>query len=155
MKISRLACLALVTAAATACDDGPSSPTRISTGGSTAPVNLAGTWTGPANDSAGQMAMTWVLTQSDRNVAGTFTASTAVGAPIYTGGSIAGMVASGTTLTFTITVPQGSIVDAPDCSATYTGTAADLRADSMAGTYSGSDSCGGTFVGGRFSLLKQ
>jgi hypothetical protein len=56
---------------------------------------------------------------------------------------------------FAITIPQGSIVDAPDCSATFTGTADDVRTDSMAGTYSGSDSCGGTFVGGRFTLLKE
>jgi hypothetical protein len=150
----RLVCLALVTAAVLGCDDGPTSPTTISSGGSNAPLNLAGTWNGPANDSDGQMTMTWVLTQSDRNVSGTFTASTPVGAPIYTGGSIAG-VASGTTLTFTITVPRGSIVDAPDCSVTFTGTTDDLRADSMSGTYTGSDTCGGTVVGGRLSLLKQ
>ena len=49
----------------------------------------------------------------------------------------------------------GSVVDAPDCTASLAGTADDVRQDSMAGTYTGSDTCGGTFAGGRFTLLKQ
>lgn len=150
-----LLCLALAMLATFACDGGPTSPVTISSGsGAGATLDVAGTWIGPSTDSAGQMTMTWRLTQSNRNVTGTFTATTPIGAPIYTGGSIAG-VASPAALEFTITIPQGSIVDAPDCSATFTGTAGDVRADSMAGTYSGTDSCGGTFIGGRFTLLKQ
>ena len=152
---ARLLCLTFVAAAALACDDGPGSPLTISSGsGTAATLNVAGTWMGAANDSTRQMTMTWQLTQSNRNVAGTFAATTAVGAPIYTSGAIAGTV-SDTAFTFTITVPRGSVADAPECTASFTGTADDVRADSMAGTYSGSDSCDGTFTGGRFTLLKQ
>jgi hypothetical protein len=87
-------------------------------------------------------------------VTGTFTATTPVGAPIYSAGSIAGTVSS-TALAFTISVPRGGVVDAPECSATFAGSADDVRSDSMAGTYAGTDTCGGTFPGGRFTLLKQ
>lgn len=152
---SRLLCLALVSLVALACDDGPTSPVTISSGNSgSRALAVTGTWIGTATDSTRQMTMTWQLTQSDSNVTGTFTATAPVGTPIYTGGSIAG-TASATALAFTIAVPRGSVVDAPDCSATFSGTADDVRADSMSGTYSGADTCGGTFVGGRFTLLKQ
>lgn len=150
---SRLLCLALVSLLALACDDGPTSPVTIGSGGSRA-LDVTGTWIGAASDSTRQVTMTWQLTQSDRNVTGTFRATTPVGAAIYTGGSVAGTV-SASAVAFTITVPRGSVADAPDCSATFSGTADDVRADSMSGTYSGSDTCGGTFVGGRFTLLKQ
>ena len=149
---SKLFALVLVTLAALACNDGPTSPVTIGSG--SGPLDVAGTWTGTANDSAGPMTMTWRLTQSDRNLTGTFNATTTVGAPIYTAGAITGTV-SATAVSFTITVPAGGIFDAPDCSATFTGTADDVQPDSMAGTYAGTDSCGGTFVGGRFTLLKQ
>jgi Na+-transporting NADH:ubiquinone oxidoreductase subunit NqrB len=152
---SRLLCLALVSVVALACDDGPTSPVKISSGNSgSRALAVTGTWIGTATDSTRQMTMTWQLAQSDSNVTGTFTATTPVGAPIYTGGSIAGTV-SATALVFTIAVPRGSVVDAADCTATFAGTADDVRADSMSGTYSGTDTCGGTFAGGRFTLLKQ
>lgn len=150
---ARLLCLALATAVV-ACDDGPASPSIGTSNGGASALNVAGTWIGSATDSTRQLTMTWELAQSDRNVTGTFSATTPVGAPVYTGGSIAGTVTS-SALTFTITVPRGSVVDFPDCTATLIGTADDVRADSMAGTYSGMDTCGGTFAGGRFMLLKQ
>ena len=68
--------------------------------------------------------------------------------------AIAGTV-SATTFTFTIAVPRGAVADAPDCTASFTGTADDVQATSMAGTYTGTDTCGGTFAGGRFTLLNQ
>lgn len=152
---SRLLCLVLGIAAWAGCDDGPTTPVRIGTAnGGAATANVSGTWIGTATDSTRQLSMTWQLTQSDRNVTGTFTATTPVGAPVYSAGAITGTVSS-SSLAFTISVPRGSVVDFPDCTATLSGTADDVRSDSMAGTYSGTDTCGGTFAGGRFSLLKQ
>jgi hypothetical protein len=149
----RVATIAVMALVAAGCYDGPPSSTTIVGPGMT-PVNVAGRWTGSASDSTRQLSMTWVLTQQDRTVTGTFQASTPVGAPVYTGGTISGTaLASG--LTFTITVPRGSVVDFPDCTALFAGTADDVRTDSMAGTYSGSDTCGGTYTGGRFTLIKE
>lgn len=145
--------LTLVACAALACDETPSSPRRIG-GTSSSVLDVSGTWTGSASDSTRQMSMTWRLTQSDRNITGTFTAVTPIGAPIYTAGAIAG-TASATAVTFTITVPRGAVEGSPECAATFTGTADDVRQDSMAGTYEGSDTCGGTFAGGRFTLLRD
>jgi hypothetical protein len=144
-------CLLLLSTAAAACGGGNGLP--IGADGTTGP-NVTGTWIGSASDSTRQITMTWRLLQQDRSVSGTFSATTPVGADVYTSGSISGTVLAGS-LTFTITVPRGSVVDAPDCIATFAGTADDLMADSMAGTYTGSDTCGGTFTGGRFTLLKQ
>jgi len=148
---ARAAVTALLVIALSACSDREHSSAAIGLPGST---NVAGTWIGDATDSTRQMTMTWRLTQQDRRVSGTFSATSPVGAPIYNGGGISGTVAEGA-LAFSITVPRGSIEDAPDCSATFIGTAGDVLADSMAGTYGGTDTCGGTFAGGRFTLLKQ
>jgi hypothetical protein len=117
-------------------------------------LNIAGAWVGSAGDSTRQMTMTLQLAQRDRDVTGTFSATTPTGAPIYSVGRIEGTV-SATTFSFRITVPPGSIEDNPDCTATFIGTADDIQTDSMAGTYTGSDTCGGTFAGGRFTLLRQ
>lgn len=149
----RAATLVLLVCTALACNDTPSSPRPIGGTGSAA-VDVAGTWSGSAADSTRQMSMTWRVTQSGGNITGTFTAVTPVGAPIYTAGAITG-TASATAVTFTIAVPRGAVDGAPDCSATFAGTAEDVRPDSMAGTYEGSDTCGGTFAGGRFTLLRQ
>jgi hypothetical protein len=151
---SRALCLTLLAAGMAACGGGGNAlPIGVGNGGATT-LDVAGTWSGSANDSNRQMTMTWQLSQQNRSVAGTFAATTVVGAPIYTSGNISGTL-SNTALTFTITVPRGSVVDAPDCTALLAGTADDVRQDSMAGTYTGSDTCGGTFAGGRFTLLKQ
>jgi hypothetical protein len=43
----------------------------------------------------------------------------------------------------------------PTCSATITGTAEGLTASTIAGTYTGTNSCTGPFSAGQFSLTKQ
>lgn len=146
----RAAGLVLLVLALPACSDEDHSSATLGPPG----TNVSGTWTGSASDSTRQMTMTWQLTQQDRNVAGTFSATSPVGAPIYTRGSITGTL-SEAALAFRITVPRGGVEDAADCAATFIGTADDVQQDSMAGTYTGSDTCGGTLAGGRFTLLRQ
>jgi hypothetical protein len=154
LAFSRAGCLlvALLVGSTAACDDGgPTSPT-LGMGGST--LNLTGTWSGSASDALGQFQMTLVLAQSGNSITGSMTGATTVGAPIYTNGTVTGTL-SASTLNFTISVPAGGVVDAPDCTASFAGTTTDLLATSMAGTYTGADTCGGTFAGGRFLLVKQ
>ena len=136
--------------------DSPATSSSIGRSGGASPsqvVNLTGAWSGTATDPLGQVQMFWQLTQSGTSVTGTVSANTIVGVPLYAGTITASLTAS--TLTFRITVPRGSIIELPDCSLTLTGSATDLQADSMAGTYTGEHSCFGTVQGGRFLLTKQ
>jgi hypothetical protein len=135
------------------CDDGGGAG-PIGPGGGVAAAPVAGTWSGTASDAIGQFTMILTLTQSGVNVTGTMRGTSAVGAPIYNNGTVSGQ-AGVNTFAFTINVPRGGIVDAPDCSATFAATTNDLLTTSMSGTYTGSDTCGNTFVGGRFQLIKQ
>ena len=136
------------------CDDAPLSSSITRSGSSPSPVmNLTGIWSGTAIDSSGVVEMLWQLTQNAGNVTGTVRASTNVGLPLYTG-SVAGTLAAGV-LTFTVTVPRGSIPELPECSLALTGSATDVQASSMAGIYTGTHSCQGAVEGGRFVFVKQ
>jgi len=155
MRAAALVAVVAVAMLGIACDDTVTNPTRIGGGsGTSTGLNLTGTWTGTAGDSSGQLLMTWQLTQSVSTVTGTVTATTTVGAPLYAGGSLTG-TASASALSFTITIPRGGIAPLPECSATFTGSVADITSTGMTGTYSGTDSCGNTYVSGRFTLIKQ
>jgi hypothetical protein len=159
---SRFALALLLTAIFAACDDdGPTTPTRISSsgggtsdGGTPTSVNLTGTWTGTSLDTAGGLRLTWQLTQTNRNVTGGVTATTPVGAPVYTSGSFNGTL-SGTTMPFTITIPVGAVAGSPNCTVTLTGTAQNVTSTSLAGTYTGDDSCVGAILDGRLTMIKQ
>jgi hypothetical protein len=94
------------------------------------------------------------LTQAGNAITGTMTATNAVGGPVFNNGIVSGAL-SGSSLTFTMTVPVGGIVDAPDCAASFAAVSTDLLATSMAGTYTGTDTCGNTYAGGRFQLIKD
>ncbi|MCA1563531.1 MAG: hypothetical protein LC753_06750 [Acidobacteria bacterium] len=157
MRAAALVTIVVVALLGIGCDDSPTNPTRsISGSGTSTGLNLTGTWSGTASDSSGQLLLTWRLTQSATTVTGTVTATTTVGAPLYTGGTLTGTTTA-SALTFTFTIPRGGISPLPNCSATFSGTAAaaDITATGMSGTYSGSDTCGGTYVSGRFTLIKQ
>ena len=155
MRAAALVAVVAVAMLGIACDDTVTNPTRSSSGsGAPTGLNLTGTWVGTAGDSSGQLLMTWQLTQSVNTVTGTVTATTTVGAPLYAGGSLTG-TASPSALSFTITIPRGGIAPLPDCSATFSGTVPDITSTGMTGTYSGTDSCGNTYVSGRFTLIKQ
>jgi hypothetical protein len=155
MRAAALVAVVALTMLGIACDDTATSPTRSSSGsGASTGLNLTGTWVGTAIDSSGQLQMTWQLTQSVNTVTGTVTATTTVGAPLYAGGSLTG-TASASALSFTITIPRGGISALPQCSATFSGSAPDITSTGMTGTYSGTDSCGNTYVSGRFTLIKQ
>jgi len=69
-------------------------------------------------------------------------------------GSIAGSL-SGTTLTFTIAVPQGGVSAIPSCTIAVAGSALGVTATRISGTYSGTTTCTAPFTNGQFTLNKQ
>ena len=140
----------MLTVVAAACGSG-TSPTTI---GTSSAINLTGTWIGSASDSHREAQLTLKLTQQGTNVTGSVTATTRTSIPLYTGGTLTGSV-SGSTFTFAISIPTGSVADAPTCSVALSGSTTDLTAAGMTGTYTGTDSCFGDLVGGRFTVAKQ
>jgi hypothetical protein len=150
----RQSCVLVILAIALAGCSATTPTGSTTVGGGTTTVNLSGTWSGGAVDSLRQVTMTWQLTQDGQKVAGTVVATTSVGAPVYTGGTVTGTL-SGNTLAFTVAIPRGSIVDLPDCAVAFGGSTTDITATGMNGTYAGTDSCAGAFAGGRLNLVKQ
>lgn len=155
MQRTRICAVGLGLALLAGCGEGPTSPsiTRSGSGGGTS-LNLTGAWSGSANDTLGAFRMAWQLAQSNRNVTGTVTGTTPVGAPLYSSGTFSGTL-SGNALTFTIAIPRGAVVDAPDCSVTLSGTAPDVTGTGLTATYTGNDSCLGAILDGRVTMVKQ
>ena len=160
--------------AITACSNGsptrpasPSSPTPQSAPGATI-QGVAGTWLGTATDAvtAGQSgtalgismgpgmmgsvgAMTWQITQTGNTFTGTVGFSGFQHAARMT---MTGTI-SGTGGTFTITMP-GNSMPMSACSGTATGTfTVDHVTGQMRGTYSGTNTCMGSFSG-QLTLVK-
>jgi hypothetical protein len=152
-RLRTVGAVLMLTAAACGSPSAPGTILSNSGGGSSA-VNVTGVWSGAATDSLRQVNMTWQLTQSGSSVSGTVAATTSVGAPIYEGGTVVGTVRD-TTLTFTVTIPRGGVANLPDCTVALAGSAPDITATGMTGTYNGNDSCAGAIAGGRFTFVKQ
>ena len=131
--------------------------------GPTAQTAMTGTWAGSGSDWSGSMGagslmgqagmgtMTWPLRQSG---------STVTGSMSFAGmqGRIPG-VFSGTMsaddVTFTMDLPNNSMMSA-GCTARATGTArVDGARMTMTGTYSGSNSCTGSFTNGQMTMTRR
>jgi hypothetical protein len=139
-----------------ACDTPTRSSTIAGTGGgtpSTPTLNLTGAWRGTATDSSGLVQMTWQLVQTDSDITGTVTGTTSVGAPLYTG-TVTGRLTPAA-LSFTVSIPRGSISGLPECSLALTGSTTDVQAGTITGIYTGTHSCGGPVLDGRLMLVKQ
>ena len=155
--MTRAFAIVLLTLFAAAC--GNSSPTMPS-----GPTNsMSGTWAGSAADSSismgagslmgqtGMGTMTWPLTQSGSTVTGSMSFSGMQG---RSPGAFSGMM-SGDDLTFTMDVPIGGMMSS-GCSARATGTArVDGTRMTMTGTYSGSNSCTGSFINGQMTMTRR
>ena len=123
-----------------------SSPTAPS-----ATPTVSGTWKGTGTDVSEGSLFTWVLTQTASNVTGT---STFVGvrSSFNANGPITGTV-SDLTFTFTFTVDFAQPFQF--CTATASGSA-QITNTTLAGSYTGTNSCGGgPFTSGQFTLTKQ
>ncbi|HKF42712.1 MAG TPA: hypothetical protein VKG01_06415 [Thermoanaerobaculia bacterium] len=117
--------------------------------------DLTGTWSGPASDDSGPTTMTWTLTQSGGSITGAFFAVEPAPHNTQYRGTISGSL-SGTSLTYTINVPKGSIVGLPNCFVAINGSAV-ASANAIVGTYTGDTGkdCIGPFANGLLSLAKQ
>ena len=151
--------LVLVALSVTAC--GGSSATAPS--GTTSPVSMTGTWSGNPSDSSSAMGpgslmgqggmgtMTWPLTQTGSAVTGSMTFAGMQG---RSPGSFVGAM-SGDEMTFTLEMPIASMMSS-GCTARATGTArVDGMRMTMTGTYSGSNSCTGSFTNGEMTMARR
>jgi hypothetical protein len=112
-------------------------------------VDITGTWSGSLTDSQGPANLTWIVQQSGTNFDGTVSVSGTVGGVLrMRGGTITGTVLSATALNFTMNIGPGG-----GCPALVSGDGT-IAANSITGTYSGSD-CAGPITNGQFSLTKQ
>ncbi len=146
----------LLTAFAAGC--GNNSPMGLS---GTTPMSMTGTWAGSSSDSSNSMgtgsmmgqaglgAMTWQLTQSGSMVTGSMSFSGMQGGgPGFFSGTM-----SGDDMTVTMDLPMGSMMSSV-CSARATGTAR-VSGMMMTGTYSGSNSCTGSFMNGHMTMMRR
>ena len=136
--------------------------------GPTAPGSLTGstgTWVGSMSESGGAMMgsgimggmmsgmmagqMTWQMTQTGTNVTGNMEMKGFKG----TGQMMISGTIAGQTMTFTMNIPAGGMPES-GCAATGNGTA-QMNGNTMTGTYSGSNTCSGAFLNGRFTLSRK
>jgi hypothetical protein len=143
----RVAWTVLVVLLTTGCGGGDSS---------TAPagVILNGTYRGSASDNSGPGTLTWIVTQTASTISGSLTMRDSQSG-VSGAGTVSGSL-TGTALNFTMSIPAGGF-SAPysACSATFHGSANSVTSATINGTYSGTNSCGGTITGGSFVLTKQ
>lgn len=101
---------------------------------------------------SGMGSPTWTLTQTGSNVTGTMSFSGMMGQKtgMFTG------TMSGEDVTFTMDMPMGSMMSG-NCTATATGTAHVVNGTTvvMTGTYSGSNSCTGSFANGQMTMTRR
>jgi hypothetical protein len=122
---------------------------------------VTGAWSGTSTDSQGATVVTMELTQSGSTVTGTVTTR----APDPADGScnachrnkrgtFTGTLA-GSVLTMELAFAAGADGDpTPICSATMIAPALGVTGDSIAGTFTGSDTCEGAFLNGTISLRR-
>lgn len=126
-------------------------------------TTVSGTWTGNASDSttatapggmmgqAGMGNMTWQLIQNGNAVTGSMMFS---GMPNGMSGRFNGTMGADD-MTFTMDMPMGTMMSG-GCTATVRGTAhLDRATMTMTGTYSGSNSCSGTFADGQMNMSRR
>lgn len=155
-----MAATALLSLLAFGCGGSSSSPT---TPGST--TSVTGTWAGTASDSttaglgsggmmgqAGMGTMTWQLTETGSAVTGSMSFAGMPSSMIR--GTMSGTI-SGQDMTFTMDMPTGSMMSGA-CSAHAVGTMhVDGTTMTMTGTYTGTNSCAGTFNNGQMMMTRR
>jgi hypothetical protein len=162
MKTTQMMLAGACAAWLAACGGTSSSPTPVAP----APVvpaagnSLTGTWSGMGSDSFSPELITLMITQSDVAISGTAEIN-AVNPSDGTCGSchkvkngmLTGTVAGGT-VTMSIKFPAGGDVPAPICDAEFNATAV-LVDRRITGTYTGSDTCEGTYANGVIDLTQR
>ncbi len=123
-------------------------------------VVLNGTWTGTGSDSFSPELVTWVISQSGTALSGTAEINavdprdgTCGSCHKVKRGTLTGTL-SGSSVTVSMKFPAGGDVPAPICDAdlSATGTIADRH---ITATYTGTDTCEGTYSNGVIELARQ
>jgi hypothetical protein len=122
--------------------------------------SLTGTWSGTGSDSFSPELVTLMITQSDTAISGTAEINAVTPDDGTCGschkvkrGTLTGTVAGGT-VTMSMRFPAGGDVPAPICDAEFNATAL-LLDRRITGTYTGSDTCEGTYSNGMIDLARQ
>jgi hypothetical protein len=153
--------------AAAACGGAPAPPAATPTSPSVPPppspsvVNLAGAWNGSGSDVQGPEILNWTLTQTGATLAGAAELRPAnpddgscASCHKVKSGTISGTM-TGAALTMKIVFPSGGDgVPTPMCTITFELSAGGVSAERIAGTYSGTDSCEGSFTGGSLTMSR-
>jgi hypothetical protein len=113
---------------------------------------IGGVYSGQASDSSGPGKMTWTLTRTGDTIAGPVSALDQRGTTAFNG-ELRGTI-SGTSITFTIQVPQGGISEYPTCSVSMSGSAS-VDDQVISGVYAGLSTCSKPLKDGKFALLKE
>jgi general secretion pathway protein D len=118
-----------------------------------ADLDLTGTWLGTLTTLPGAPQMIWTLTEAGTSVDGSVVVS--LQGLVLLNGTLAGTLTNATTLSDTITVPEGGLPTAPTCSGQLTGSAA-LTPLALNGAASpGAISCVSPISTVTFTLTKQ
>jgi hypothetical protein len=152
----------LAASIAAACGSTPTSPAPPSTAPtspSPLPVNLAGRWTGSGSDVQGRETLSWMITQDGGTLSGTVDMKpldTADGSCAschkLKSGTVTGTL-NGGMVTMKLVFPAGGAsVPTPMCTIVFDLSAAGVSTERIAGTYSGDDSCEGSFVDGMLTM---
>ena len=115
-------------------------------------ASVSGTWRGAASDSTGPGPLIWRLAQNGTSFTGTVTIVDSA-TNVSGRGSISGTV-SGTTLHFSMSIPSGGFDQPYDgCAAQVSGDA-QVSGASLAGSYSGLNSCTGIVTAGQIKMTR-
>ena len=157
--VAALICLlAIGSALGCGASAAPVAPTSSSTGTT---LNLTGTWTGTGSDRTGDEALMWTVTQSGTAVTGTVNMS-AFNAPEgscafchkHKIGTLTGTV-SPAALSMKIVFPGGDAVETPICVIKLDATATNPSNDRFTATYTGDDTCEGSFTDGSLTMTRR
>lgn len=151
----RLATLALGLAAllsTASCGSSPAAPTVLS---------LAGSWDGPGSNQLGKHMISLTVAQSGTTLSGTVTTrpvdpvgTTCASCHMSKVGTFTGTI-SGSTLTLSMTFPPGNAADpTPLCTTTMIVNTA-VTGTSIAGPYTGTDTCEGAFIDATLSMARN
>jgi len=157
LALTAAACGSATTVAPTPAPAPAPAPTPAPTPSPT----VAGTWSGTSTDSQGATVVTMELAQSGSAVTGTVTTR----APDPADGSCNAChrnkrgtftgTLSGSVLTMELAFAAGADGDpTPICSATMTAPSLGVTTDTIAGAFTGSDTCEGAFLNGTMTLKR-
>jgi len=139
----------------------PTTPTSVTAPTGSTSLALGGTWTGTGTDPQGDEQLTITVSQTGATLSGSadMKAKNAADGSCASchklkSGTFTGSLV-GTVLSMKLIFPSGGDgVPTPMCTISFDASAAGVTNDRITATYSGDDSCEGSFSGGTFTLSR-